>query len=314
MHRRTPGERDSRAAALWLPLCASGRLHVGGVWKRGQPGSAGAGFREALPPGHIVGAGAHACLSPGATHALRAARCAPAHSVQSWIEEMSAFLKAQDPNHLVTVGEEGFYGNGRADGQNPQPNSSERRGARARHMCRTCCLAAGQLHPGRRVWGCAAEVVGGHLITQEPVLWPPLLTATDWAPATGQDFIANHRVDSIDYAAFHLWPGAPVGAVFKRRQGRRTKGCARDRNRLARRTACVARLGPSCPSLMGSTLVSLPTSPSLPCAPRINLDNWNVSNDFMQSWIASHEAAARDMNKARASRGGEGMEAWPVLP
>ena len=30
--------------------------------------------------------------------------------VQGWIEEMSAYLKQQDPNHLVTVGEEGFYG------------------------------------------------------------------------------------------------------------------------------------------------------------------------------------------------------------
>lgn len=30
--------------------------------------------------------------------------------MQSWIEEVSAFLKQQDPNHLVTVGEEGFYG------------------------------------------------------------------------------------------------------------------------------------------------------------------------------------------------------------
>ena len=32
------------------------------------------------------------------------------HGVQSWIEEVSSFLKEQDPNHLVTVGEEGFYG------------------------------------------------------------------------------------------------------------------------------------------------------------------------------------------------------------
>lgn len=32
------------------------------------------------------------------------------HGMQSWIEEVSTFLKQQDPNHLVTVGEEGFYG------------------------------------------------------------------------------------------------------------------------------------------------------------------------------------------------------------
>lgn len=30
--------------------------------------------------------------------------------IQNWIEEVSSFLKEQDPNHLVTVGEEGFYG------------------------------------------------------------------------------------------------------------------------------------------------------------------------------------------------------------
>eukprot|EP01026_Neomeris_dumetosa_P020248 TRINITY_DN1815_c0_g1_i1.p1 TRINITY_DN1815_c0_g1~~TRINITY_DN1815_c0_g1_i1.p1 ORF type:complete len:437 (+),score=53.99 TRINITY_DN1815_c0_g1_i1:269-1579(+) len=30
--------------------------------------------------------------------------------VQDWIDEMSVFLKTLDPNHMVTVGEEGFYG------------------------------------------------------------------------------------------------------------------------------------------------------------------------------------------------------------
>ena len=29
---------------------------------------------------------------------------------QSWIKTMAAHLKAADPNHLVGVGEEGFYG------------------------------------------------------------------------------------------------------------------------------------------------------------------------------------------------------------
>ncbi|GMH40948.1 hypothetical protein BSKO_08852 [Bryopsis sp. KO-2023] len=43
--------------------------------------------------------------------------CEPgcADAIQSWIEEMSDYLKASDPNHLITVGEEGFYsfGSGR---------------------------------------------------------------------------------------------------------------------------------------------------------------------------------------------------------
>ncbi len=30
--------------------------------------------------------------------------------MQVWIEEMAAFVKALDPNHLVTVGAEGFWG------------------------------------------------------------------------------------------------------------------------------------------------------------------------------------------------------------
>lgn len=36
----------------------------------------------------------------------------PESSVQAWIEEMSAHLKSLDPNHMVTIGEEGFYGPG----------------------------------------------------------------------------------------------------------------------------------------------------------------------------------------------------------
>ena len=31
---------------------------------------------------------------------------------QAWIAEMSSYLKAQDPKHMVTVGEEGFWGPG----------------------------------------------------------------------------------------------------------------------------------------------------------------------------------------------------------
>lgn len=31
---------------------------------------------------------------------------------QSWIDEMSKYLKQADPNHMITVGEEGFYTKG----------------------------------------------------------------------------------------------------------------------------------------------------------------------------------------------------------
>ena len=30
--------------------------------------------------------------------------------IQAWVGDMSAYLKSVDPNHLVTVGEEGFWG------------------------------------------------------------------------------------------------------------------------------------------------------------------------------------------------------------
>ncbi|KAK9861966.1 hypothetical protein WJX84_012076 [Apatococcus fuscideae] len=40
--------------------------------------------------------------------------CRPecAHKLQAWIVEMSTYLKEQDPKHMVTVGEEGFWGPG----------------------------------------------------------------------------------------------------------------------------------------------------------------------------------------------------------
>lgn len=33
----------------------------------------------------------------------------PLHTVQNWIEEMGAFIKDVDPNHLLSTGEQGFY-------------------------------------------------------------------------------------------------------------------------------------------------------------------------------------------------------------
>lgn len=41
--------------------------------------------------------------------------------MQAWIEEMAAYVKALDPNHLVTVGAEGFWGP-------------------VRHFSRCCCF------------------------------------------------------------------------------------------------------------------------------------------------------------------------------
>ncbi|CAL8466100.1 g5636 [Coccomyxa elongata] len=68
----------------------------------------------------------------------------------SWIEEMAPYLKTVDPNHLVTVGMDGFYD-------------------------RRSCLA-------------------------------PTGNPSSWAGYTGQDFLPQHAVNGIDYAAIHLWP------------------------------------------------------------------------------------------------------------
>ena len=42
-----------------------------------------------------------------AVYAARSTGCG--FALQQWVEEMSVFMKAIDPNHLVTLGEEGFY-------------------------------------------------------------------------------------------------------------------------------------------------------------------------------------------------------------
>eukprot|EP01026_Neomeris_dumetosa_P001875 TRINITY_DN1048_c0_g1_i10.p1 TRINITY_DN1048_c0_g1~~TRINITY_DN1048_c0_g1_i10.p1 ORF type:complete len:522 (-),score=65.63 TRINITY_DN1048_c0_g1_i10:651-2216(-) len=46
--------------------------------------------------------------------------------VQKWIKEMAAYVKALDPNHLVTIGSEGFYGEGsHMQSYNPQTWASD---------------------------------------------------------------------------------------------------------------------------------------------------------------------------------------------
>jgi len=39
----------------------------------------------------------------------RCAKCAPG-TVAKWYADMASYVKSLDPNHLVTTGEEGFYG------------------------------------------------------------------------------------------------------------------------------------------------------------------------------------------------------------
>lgn len=76
--------------------------------------------------------------------------------LQGWIEEMSAYVKLLDPNHLVTVGGEGFYAGPGSNSEGPTGDLSA--------------------------------------------------NPADWAAKTGQDFVANHAPESIDFATIHLWP------------------------------------------------------------------------------------------------------------
>eukprot|EP00884_Botryococcus_braunii_P017735 jgi/Botrbrau1/4645/Bobra.33_2s0016.1 len=70
--------------------------------------------------------------------------------IQAWVEEVAPFLKSMDPNHLVTIGSDGFYAS-------------------------SSCQA---------------------------VKYNPYM----WAGFQGGDFLPQHAVDAIDYAAIHLWP------------------------------------------------------------------------------------------------------------
>ncbi len=40
---------------------------------------------------------------------LMRATCSCAGALQTWIAEMAAYVKGLDPNHLLSIGSEGFY-------------------------------------------------------------------------------------------------------------------------------------------------------------------------------------------------------------
>eukprot|EP01024_Parvocaulis_polyphysoides_P072986 TRINITY_DN9339_c1_g3_i5.p2 TRINITY_DN9339_c1_g3~~TRINITY_DN9339_c1_g3_i5.p2 ORF type:complete len:297 (+),score=45.56 TRINITY_DN9339_c1_g3_i5:170-1060(+) len=106
-------------------------------------------------------------------------------ALQAWIEEMAIHMKAIDPNHLVTIGEEGFYS-------------------------ATCDRV--HINPGA---GTRRTGIG----------------SSPWALQEGQDFINNHRPDSIDFATVHIWSDNWMGYadycgfIFQNKRFDYTYGC-----------------------------------------------------------------------------------------
>ena len=104
--------------------------------------------------------------------------------MQEWVAEMAPYMKQVDPNHLVTIGADGFYSAASclADKYNP-------------------FLWAG--YTGECWWwGC-----GEARFVLEQFFF--FLTNTLPHPPTlnsGNDFLPAHAVNGIDYAAIHLWP------------------------------------------------------------------------------------------------------------
>lgn len=88
-----------------------------------------------------------------------------ADAVQGWIDEMATLMKSLDPNHLTTVGEDGFYG--------PTGSSNQQLAANPDNV------------PD---------------FTQPPPYCP-----RGWSARVGQDFVRNHGLPSIDYAGIHVW-------------------------------------------------------------------------------------------------------------
>ena len=97
--------------------------------------------------------------------------------LQAWITEMTQYVKSLDPNHLLSVGAEGFYAHGAA---NPGGASSC-----ALLLQNAMCKAVQQRwqHFSRRA-----------------------CMLCRWALNEGQDFVLNNQVAGIDFATFHCWP------------------------------------------------------------------------------------------------------------
>jgi len=130
--------------------------------------------------------------------------------MQAWLEEMAAFVRSQDANHMITVGSEGFYG-----GSTPELL------VRARAPWDWGLGWGLGLGLGLAVCG---WVEGARTIAAEhrcssarpdrlPFPPRPVLLPTQqgqnpgpWGVEMGQDFVNNTNIKEIDFATVHAWP------------------------------------------------------------------------------------------------------------
>ena len=130
---------------------------------------------------------------------------------RAWVEEMANYVKRLDPQHLVTIGEEGFFGPERPEAaHNPQvrgpPRAPVLKTAAARKPVQWFSASDAPdrellLLQALRVTCRMGEVCAGGVMTV-----CMLGRGQEWGGQIGQDFVPDHMPASIDFATIHVWP------------------------------------------------------------------------------------------------------------